>query len=243
MKNNSLIITIIASVALILTAAVFGSRIAQIKKPAKAVKVTGICERTFESDLIVWKARFSAQNMDLQSGFSQLKEDREQVLKFLEGKGIAKDMIDLSSISVEKMFDSRYNNNNYYNVFTGYKLTQTVKIESNDVDKIEKISKDVTELINNDVMIESEMPKYYYTKLDDLKIEMLENASADAYERASVIAQGSRSKIDRLTQSQMGVFQIVGYNSDEDYSWGGTFNTSSRKKTASITVKSTFTLK
>jgi hypothetical protein len=34
----------------------------------------------------------------------------------------------------------------------------------------------------------------------------------------------------------MGVLQIVGQNSDEAYSWGGTLNTSSKKKTASITM-------
>ena len=35
----------------------------------------------------------------------------------------------------------------------------------------------------------------------------------------------------------MGVFQITGQNSNEDYSYGGAFNTSSRTKTASITIK------
>ena len=41
----------------------------------------------------------------------------------------------------------------------------------------------------------------------------------------------------------MGVFQIVGLNSDEDYSWGGSFNTSSKMKTASITVSATYSIK
>jgi hypothetical protein len=40
-----------------------------------------------------------------------------------------------------------------------------------------------------------------------------------------------------MVNSTQGVFQIVGYNSSEDYSWGGAFNTSSKKKTASVTVK------
>ena len=38
----------------------------------------------------------------------------------------------------------------------------------------------------------------------------------------------------------MGIFQITGQNSKESYSWGGTFNTSSREKTASITMKLTY---
>jgi hypothetical protein len=35
----------------------------------------------------------------------------------------------------------------------------------------------------------------------------------------------------------MGGFQITAENSSEDYSWGGSFNISSKKKKASITIK------
>lgn len=41
----------------------------------------------------------------------------------------------------------------------------------------------------------------------------------------------------------MGIFQITGQNSDEDYSWGGTFNTESKEKTASITMKLDYKVK
>jgi hypothetical protein len=35
----------------------------------------------------------------------------------------------------------------------------------------------------------------------------------------------------------MGVFQIIAQNSSEDYSYGGSFNTNSKNKTATITIK------
>ncbi|MFC2384958.1 MAG: SIMPL domain-containing protein, partial [Hoylesella saccharolytica] len=86
-------------------------------------------------------------------------------------------------------------------------------------------------------------PAYYYTKLNDLKMEMLNKASANAYERAQTIAKGSDASVGSLVSSSMGVFQIVGLNSDEEYSWGGTFNTSSKEKVASITVRTTYRVK
>ena len=89
----------------------------------------------------------------------------------------------------------------------------------------------------------SEKPLYYYTKLNDLKMEMLNQASANAYERAQTIAKGSDSKVGAIVSSSMGVFQIVGLNSEEEYSWGGTFNTSSKEKVASITVRTTYKVK
>jgi hypothetical protein len=41
----------------------------------------------------------------------------------------------------------------------------------------------------------------------------------------------------------MGIFQITGQNSNEDYSWGGVYNTTSKEKTASITMKLTYQVK
>jgi hypothetical protein len=66
---------------------------------------------------------------------------------------------------------------------------------------------------------------------------MIETATLDANKRARILAENSGNKIGKLKRATLGVFQIVGQNSGEDFSWGGTFNTFSRKKTAHITVK------
>ena len=122
-------------------------------------------------------------------------------------------------------------------MFTGYALKQTVQIESGEVDKIEELSRQVTELINQGIEFTSNAPEYYYTKLAALKIEMIAEATQDAHARAKKIAENADAKVGRLKNASMGVFQIVAQNSNEDYSWGGAFNTSSKRKTASITVK------
>ena len=71
---------------------------------------------------------------------------------------------------------------------------------------------------------------------------MLKDASEDARNRAKVIAEGGSVSLGKLQRSSMGVFQIVGQNSDEDYSWGGSFNTTSKMKTATITINSTYAI-
>ena len=71
---------------------------------------------------------------------------------------------------------------------------------------------------------------------------MLASATKDGRTRAENIAENAGGKIDHLSSADMGIFQITGQNSSEDYSWGGTFNTSSKNKTASITVKLDFSL-
>jgi hypothetical protein len=116
-------------------------------------------------------------------------------------------------------------------------LNQTVQIESREVDKVENISREVSELINSGIEFYSNQPQYYYTKLADLKIEMIAQATGDARQRAEKIAENAGSSVGRLKNADMGVFQIVAQNSSEDFSWGGSFNTSAKRKTATITVK------
>ena len=122
-------------------------------------------------------------------------------------------------------------------------MTQSVQIESNKVEKIEKISREVTELLNEGVNFYSEAPRYYYTRLADLKIEMISKATEDARIRAEKIAAYSNGKLGALQAANMGIFKITGQNSDENYSLGGTFNTSSKDKTASITMKLVYKVK
>jgi hypothetical protein len=91
--------------------------------------------------------------------------------------------------------------------------------------------------MNKGVQFYSEAPRYYYTKMADLKIEMIRKATEDARLRAETIAANSGSELGDLESASMGVFQITGQNSNEDYSWGGAFNTADKKKTASITMR------
>ena len=105
------------------------------------------------------------------------------------------------------------------------------------MEKVETISREVTELLNKGIQLYSSPPRYYYTKLDELKIEMISQATVNARIRAEKIAENSKSQLGELIVAKMGIFQITGQNSNESYSWGGVYNTSSKEKTASITMK------
>lgn len=146
-----------------------------------------------------------------------------------------------SSINTNKDYINTTSKEGVYNqVFDGYTLTQNVKIESSDIDKVERVAREITELIDQNIGLTSLEPEYLYTKLSELKIEMIAQATADAKSRAEQIAQKAGSKIGTLKSATMGIFQITAQNSAEEYSGGGAYNTTSRQKTASITVKLQF---
>lgn len=212
---------------------------------ADIISVTGLGSTDFVADLIVWNSSFSKKSTDLKSAYASLENDRNALKNYLVSKGIRENEIVFSSVNISKNFENSYDQN--YNVrsqvFTGYTLTQSVQIESKEVEKIENISRQVTELINSGVELYSNPPEYYYTKLAELKLKMIAEATKDAKLRAEQIAENAGAKLGDLKKSDMGVFQIIAQNSSEEYSWGGSFNTASKKKTATITMKLVYKIK
>ncbi|GAB2619301.1 SIMPL domain-containing protein [Belliella aquatica] len=235
----------IFALAIVISAAILGNSIVNRNKKSGTVDVTGLGEQNFSSDLVVWEGNFSRESFEIKDAYADLEKDRKAVTDYLIGKGIPKDQIIFKAVNTNPQYQQNYNNNGNYmgQTFLGYQLNQSIQIESNDVDKVEQISREITELLLQGVKFYSQAPRYYYTKLESLKIEMISKATEDARLRAERIAENSGSKLGKLISANMGIFQITGQNSSEDYSWGGTFNTSSKEKTASITMRLSYRVK
>jgi hypothetical protein len=208
-------------------------------RSAEGISVVGMAQVNFASDLIVWEGKYLRQSKELKVAYAALKEDEATIRSYLRSKGMADSSVIISAVNIQQVFDTKYGTRGEVtsNTFVGYTLSQTVKIESKDIDRVEKLSREVTELIEKGIELSSEAPSYYYTRLADLKMDLLAKASADAKQRANTIAKSVDSKLGNLRKSVMGVFQITGKNSNEEYSYGGSYNTTDKNKTASITIR------
>jgi len=208
------------------------------------INVTGLGKKDFKSDFVIWSGNFEKRGNTLEQASTLLNAEKEAVKKYLLDKGVKNEQIVFSAVDIRKDFVNTYfeNGNLKDQVFKGYILNQTVKLESSEVDKIEEISRSITELAKDGIGFSSYPPQYYYTKLSELKIEMVAAATEDARIRAERIAENANANIGNLRYAKMGIFQIIAQNSNEDLSWGGNFNTSSKMKTATITMKLQFGL-
>jgi hypothetical protein len=242
---NKYLSPILYSLAIIIASIVLGNAFVNRNKSEGRISVTGLGEKNFQSDLIVWEGSFSRDNMDLKTASSELNSDKNLIEKYLLKNGVNKGNIVFSAVNIVKLTKQKYSLSGEIigEEFAGYRLIQSIEITSNEIEKIEGISRNITDLLNEGIQFYSERPRYYYTKLADLKILLVSEATIDARERAEKIAQESGSKLGNLVSAQMGIIQITGQNSDENYSWGGTYNTSSKNKTASITMKLTYKVK
>jgi len=240
MKNY--ISPVLFTLAIVMASAILGNAFMNRNKATGKIAVTGLGTTDFESDLIVWSGSFSSFNYEIKNAYSQLERKRKIIENYLISKGINKDEIIFTSVESQQQSKRLYNEEGDYmgDEFTGYSLSQGLEIKSENVDVVEKTSREISELLNKGVQFSSYAPRYYYTKLADLKIEMISMATENAKLRADKIAENSGAALGDLLNGKMGIFQITGQYSTESYSWGGSLNTSSREKTASITMKLTY---
>lgn len=240
MKKN--LSAILFAIAIIIASFVLGNAVINRNRPQGTIIVTGLGESNFTSDLVVWEGNFNRESTDLKTAYASLEKDRNAVTEYLKSKGIPEAQLIFNAVNTNPLYQQNYSNDGRFlgQTFQGYQLNQSLVIESKEVEKVEKISREITELLNQGIAFYSQQPRYYYTGLESLKLEMIAKATEDARIRAERIAENSDSDLGDLINANMGIFQITGQNSGEDYSWGGTFNTSAKNKTASITMKLTF---
>ena len=246
-EYKGIVIALIAGICAIICVNIMSGRLVTYKQSSGSggLTATGSASCDFEADLIVWRGSFSAYGSSTQAAYQRLKKDAEVIEDYLIENGVTDEEMVFGSISISKRYRYEYNDDGYEigRYEDGYDLYQEICVTSNDVDKVDNISRDITQLIEANVEFDSDRPEYYYTKLDELKLQLIEEATQNAKDRIDIMAEGTGATVDKLVTANLGVFQITAQNTNSDYSYGGSFNTSSRQKTASITVKLNYSVK
>jgi hypothetical protein len=111
----------------------------------------------------------------------------------------------------------------------GYELSQNIEVRSHNVDLVDNLSRQSTELISQGVSFESQAPMYLYTKMSELKISMQAEAARDARNRARQIASNAGCRLGEVRFARMNVPSTTPlYAANEDD--GGTDDTTALDK-------------
>ena len=224
------------AVGLIISTVLAMRTVERVKLTNQTITVKGCAERLIDSDVITWGASFSAKGPEMADAYKKLKKDLSVVLDYLGKEGVPDEAITVSSISTRVLY-AKDERGRSTDKITGYRLSQWAHIRSGDLEKISRISRECTDLIEKGVEIDSAAPSYFYTKFDELKLEMLGEAARDARRRAEQLVKDSGSNVGPLRSTSQGVFQITSADSTEVSNYG-VFNTTSwtKKIRAVVTV-------
>ena len=179
----------------------------EIKQQEQRVTVTGSASRRIRSDSIVWRAHLLAQNPNLTVAYKKLAADVPVVVAFIRARGMTDKEMTVSAASITEVHP-RSEGALQEEVVASYRAGQDIVLESSDIAKVEQISREATQLLDQGIYIQSDAPLYVYTKLGPLKIQMLADASKDARLRAEQIANNTGSHLGNLITAHMGVMQV-----------------------------------
>lgn len=235
LKNSQIIILgVCIAVATIVSSVILSGGFLKVMKfTRETINVTGSATEKIKSDYIIWDANFSRREPDMAAAYKRIKEDLEKVKRYLASKGVNEKDIIVSQISTATIYKKNEKGNDT-NEIEGYFLSQGIQIQSNDVEKVDKVSRESTELIDQGIEFDSCAPQYFYTKLDELKIEMLAMATENAKLRAESMAKSTGNKIGLMRSARMGVFQITPITSTDVSDWGENDTSSLDKKVMAV---------
>lgn len=243
---GNIAVALILAIAMVSSCYVGVNGLAEYKRKKYDINIKGYTKQQITSDLIVWSGYFDVQSEELKEGYAALEADKAKVKNYLVNKGFAEEDLIFSSISISE--NHKLNEyGGYTNEIIGYKLAQTVTISSGEIDRVTELSRNATELLNEGVQFQSYAPEYHYTKLEDLKVSMLAEATLDATNRAKLIAENAGSKLGELTHAKLSSIKVTPlYSMPSDYDeWGGYSSyvdndTVSLEKEVTVSVNCTF---
>ena len=203
-------------------------------KHQNTIRVKGMAEKVVTSDAASWSATWTVRSTTLKESYSELEKQRDVVKKFLSDAKVPEAECTYSALSTQTVFKKDEHGHTTNEVF-GYVLNQSVELKSKEMRLVEAVSKSITELIEQGIEIHSFRPGYTFSGLELLKLELLGNATKNAYERAKALAENSQGKVGALNSASQGVFQITPVDST-DVSDGGEYDTSTIDKKVKAVV-------
>jgi len=171
----------------------------------------------------------------LKNGYQMLRRDLDTLIAGLKNKGINENEITIQSPTSQQQW-------NRDGQVSGYTIRQNLFIVTSNLDAVEKLARNPDFIYDKGIVLESSYLEYNYTKVGNLKKELLAEASKDARDRALEIARSSGVKLGKISSARQGVFQITEPNSTEvsDY---GIYSTATKQKDITVTVTVTFLIK
>ena len=173
----------------------------------RSVTVKGLAEKDVVADMGIWNIQFTVSGNDLNQTQKQINNQAKEIVKFLQAQNFADDEIHVGRIETNDLMANPYRDNNAAET-SRFILTQTIAVRSQKVYQIAQAMSLSNELISKGIIFSSQSASYFFTKLNDIKPEMLKSATENAKEAALEFARNSGSKVGKINKANQGVFSV-----------------------------------
>ena len=201
---------IVIAIGLALAGWLAGQGLVESRLGHRTVIVKGFSERLVKADIGFLPVRFNALGAELESARSALERSEQAVLGYLKAKGFTADDWEVQNIKVEDRLTA-YNSSGAPRA-NRFVLTEDIVVRSKDVDKLVAASRNISDLLKDGVVLTSDQynsgASFVFTGLNDLKPEMLTQATQRARKAAEQFARESGAKVGAIFSANQGLFTI-----------------------------------
>lgn len=181
----------------------------------RTVDVKGLCEREVKADKVIWPLSYKIMGDDLQNVYKQIDAQNKVIVSFLKDGGIQESEISIASPKISDKFANEYGNNDR---LYRYVTTNVVTVCTDKVDTVLALMAKQSQLIKQGVTLSSdnwENPtEFKFEGLNELKPEMVEEATINARQTAEKFAEDSDSKLGKIKRASQGSFSIENRDSN-----------------------------
>lgn len=209
-KTNAFIFGAFIFLGLVALGYLLSSAAIKIKEYERSVTAKGLSEREYEADVVIWPIQFTQANNDLSELYNSIEVSTSEIKKFLAKKGIDPKEISISSPAITDKSAQQYINNR--KVEFRYTALQTVTVYSKNVKGVREVMSTLSELGKKGIVFTGgnyqAQPEYLFARLNEVKPEMIEEATRKAREVAQKFATDSQSKLGKIKRASQGQFSI-----------------------------------
>ncbi len=218
MRNNGIVPAIVLAVGLLSLGICIKCGIVQSKEPVRTVSVKGLSEREVAADKVIWPLVYKEIGNDLGAIYRTINDKNAVVIDFLKSNGIAEEEIFVSAPNILDLKAERYQSQD---VAYRYNVTSVITVSSAQVDKVRELIVKQSSLLEKGVAIVAGdyqyNTEYLFTKLNDLKPEMIAEATRNARVVAEQFAKDSESELGKIASAQQGQFSITDRDANTPY--------------------------
>lgn len=176
----------------------------------RSVTVKGLSEREYKADIVIWPIQFSVADNNLAELYKAIDEQTLTIRNFLEKNGIASQEISSSTPSITDKSAQQYGNN--ARAEFRYTATQNVTVYSENIDATRGVMGALSQLGKQGIVFTGNdyqgRTEYLFSRLNDVKPEMIEEATTKAREVAEKFASDSKSSLGKIKRASQGQFSI-----------------------------------
>jgi hypothetical protein len=209
-RYDSVILGVCLVIGLGLLGYLLGNALIQFKQSDRTVTVKGLSEREYEADIVIWPIQFTTVGNELEELYSSIDQSSERIQTFLQNAGIKREEITVSTPAIVDKSAQQYGNES--TLLFRYTASQSVTVYSDNIKAVRTVMGKLSELGKQGIVLTGEnyesKTEYIFTRLNDVKPDMIEEATKKAREVAEKFAMDSKSKLGKIKSASQGQFSI-----------------------------------